>query len=246
MDNAVYILGINGSPRSYGNTCRLLRIALEVAKREGAHTKLINLYDYDIKPCLGCLADIQEACRYPCVIDDDMKQLYDEILKADGLIIATPIYWFGVSGILKNFIDRLTALENMIFVEGRSWLEGKVLGVIAVGNDSGDIEALSHIVLALNFMGLIVPPWSLACTTERNPLSNENMVLEAANVGRCVVIMAKLVKNAGICWYSKDIKELSKIKNRVMTEAERDFQRVRDERLKIITKLLKDSYETLE
>ena len=80
MISDVYILGINGSPRSYGNTYKLLRIALKTAEMEGALTKLINLYEYNIKPCIGCLSDYQEACRYPCVIEDDMRQLYDCLL----------------------------------------------------------------------------------------------------------------------------------------------------------------------
>lgn len=239
MKDTVYVLGINGSPRSYGNTYKLLRIALKVAELEGARTKTINLYDYDIKPCLGCLSDIQETCRYPCVIDDDMKQLYDEVLKADGLIIATPIYWFNVPGVLKNFIDRLTALENMIFIDGRSWLEGKVLGVIATGNDSGDVKVLSNVALTFNFMGMIVPPWSLACTIEREPLSDESTVLEVANVGRSVTIMAKLVKSAKLEWYNRSIEDLSKIREEVMIEAKEKFSRVRGKRLKIITRLLK-------
>lgn len=61
----VKVLGINASARRYGGTAKLLHLALEAARREGAETELIHLYDYEIRPCLGCLSDFQEACRPP-------------------------------------------------------------------------------------------------------------------------------------------------------------------------------------
>ncbi|OYT53251.1 MAG: NADPH-dependent FMN reductase [Desulfurococcales archaeon ex4484_217_2] len=190
----VYILGLNGSPRTYGNTYKLLKIALEAAKELGATTEIINLYEYDIKDCIGCLSDEPLACRYPCVIDDDMRKIYDEILKADGVIFATPIYWYSPSGITKRVIDRLTALENMIFVSGRSWVEGKVAGVIAVGNDSGEIQLISLMYATLNSMGFIIPPFALSFfNVQGDVLNDDETLLEAANVGRSVTLMAKLV-----------------------------------------------------
>ncbi|MEM4556385.1 MAG: flavodoxin family protein, partial [Sulfolobales archaeon] len=124
----VKVLGINGSPRPYGNSVQALRLALRAAELEGAEVELVNLYEYDVKPCMGCVSDDIMACTYPCPINDDMVKLYPKIIEADGLIISSPIYWFGVSGLLKNLIDRLTVLENMIYVDGKSWLEGKVVG----------------------------------------------------------------------------------------------------------------------
>jgi len=232
----IYILGFNGSPRKYGNTFKMLKMALLAAEREGARTRLFHLYDYNIKPCLGCLVDDQKACRYPCVIEDDMKEIYREILDADGIIIATPIYWYNVSGVLKNFIDRITVFENMINIEGRSWVEGKVAGVIAAGNDSGCISVISNLYAVLNSMGFAIPPWALAYKNNMLPLKSEKeRLLDAANIGRCVALMAKLLKNGPEKWYSVDLaKWMEEIYPLVEEEAEENWRRQEPERRRII------------
>ena len=234
------ILGFNGSPRKYGNTAKLLYLALKAAEEEGAETKVFHLYDYRIEPCLGCLSDEQLACRYPCVIEDDMKQLYDEILEADGFIIATPIYWYAPSGVTKNFIDRLTAFENMIFIEGRSLLEGKVAGLIAVGNDVGAIQLLSTLGTTLNTMGMLLPPWSVAYYSEKGEvLENEQAVLDALNVGRALALAVKEEHIAS--WYSTKYKErLDDLKRNVFTYAEEMKRKQFSERWKAISRLLEE------
>ena len=213
----VKVLGINGSPRKYGETFKLLLLALKAAEDEGAKTESVNLYDLDIKPCIGCLSDEQLACRYPCIYEDDMRKLYDKILEADALIIATPIYWFSPSGVVKNFIDRLTVFENMIYITGRSWVEGKVAGFIAVGNDSGSIQVIANLMATLNAMGFIIPPWAMAYFNAKGDvLEDEGSVMDALNVGRIVAITAKIVKEVKE-WYIQYSKEqLSLYKRLVM------------------------------
>ena len=245
MDQGVRILGINASPRTYGNTYRLLRIALEVAKRSGAKVQLINLYEYEIKPCLGCLSDIQKACRYPCVIDDDGREILAKILEADGVIFATPIYWYGPSGHLKNLIDRMTSLENMIFIDGRSWAEGKVCGIIAVGNDSGAIMAISYLMVTFNSMGFAIPPWALAYFNKvGNVLSNSETLLDAANVGLAVYELTKRIKDKHTWYDSNILKEVgSDLVQLVNIESKENKKSVISSRYREITKLIDENEE---
>jgi len=237
----IRVLGLNGSPRNYGNTYKLLKVALEMAEELGAEVKLINLYELNIRDCIGCLADEQRACRYPCVIDDDMRIVYDEVLRSDGIIFATPMYWYSPSAAMKRVIDRLTALENMIVIEGKSWLEGKVAGIIAVGNDSGEIQLASLMYATLNTMGFIIPPFALAFfNREGDVLDDEATLIEAANVGRAVTLMAGLVKGFNDSWFDPKIKEwLHRVKIKVRNEAEKAMKKVKPERLKLIMKLLR-------
>lgn len=206
------ILGVNGSPRKNGNTFKLLSLALKAAEAEGAKTEVIHLYDYNIKPCIGCLSDELKKCKYPCVIeDDDMGTLYEKVLRADGLVIASPVYWFNVSGQLKNFIDRLTVFENMIFIDGRCWVEGKVAGVIAAGADSGQVQLIANLFVTLNSMGIVIPPWALAYTKEdSDALGQEQASMDAANVGRSVALMVKALKGKKVGWYDPKILERMK------------------------------------
>lgn len=105
------ILALQGSPRRNRNTATLLNSFLEGVKNSGRHS--INKFildDMGIKPCMAC-----DSCRKPdshyCVIKDDMQKLYSEFLDADTIVLATPIYWWGVSSQLKLFIDRLYGLN---------------------------------------------------------------------------------------------------------------------------------------
>jgi len=236
----IKILGVNASPRKYGNTYKLLEIALHTARQLGAEVELIHLYDYDIKPCIGCLSDEQLACRYPCVIEDDGRIILEKILKSDGLIIATPLYWYGPSGHLKNLIDRMTAFENMIFVEGRSWVEGKVAGFIAVGNDSGNIMAIAYMMVVLNSMGFIIPPWALAYYIGgEDVLNKKDPILDAANVGKVIVDTLKMIKKDHK-WY--DSKILDKLKEDIVgiakSKALEEYDKQIEARRKTILKLM--------
>jgi len=238
----VYILGLNGSPRTYGNTYKLLKIALKSSEKAGAETELINLYEYDIKDCIGCLSDEPLSCRYPCVIEDDMKTIYDKILKADGVIFATPIYWYAPSAIIKRVIDRLTALENMVFIDGKSWVEGKVAGIIAVGNDSGEIQLISLMYATLNSMGFIIPPFALSFFNQKGDvMDDEETLLEAANVGRSVTLMARLVKDFKDTWFDVKLKEwIPKVKSEVEKVIRDNREKIFRERIQIITKLMRE------
>jgi len=222
----VRVIGVNGSPRKYGNTFQALRIALEAARAEGAEVELIHLYDFDIKPCMGCVSEDVRACRYPCPINDDMRKLYPKVIESDGMIIASPIYWFNVSGPLKNFIDRLTALENMIFIDGRSWLDGKVVGFIAVGNDEGAIAVISNLMVVTNSLGMVIPPWALAYYVDSgNAAEDSKLVMDSANVGRAVTVMCQVLKGERQppkVWYRADDDYklfVSKVSKQVLEEA---------------------------
>ena len=210
MSGDVVLLGINGSPRRGGQSRSLLAVALKAARTLGVETKVIDLYDYRIEPCLGCVSDGKGACGYPCVVDDDMRVIYEEVLRADGMILATPVYWYAAPGHVKNFVDRLTALENMIEREGRRWVEGKVAGVIAVGNDSGALHAASTLVVTFITMGFLVPPWGVAVYTGIEPaLKDYGTLSDAANVGLQVARAARALKASGVKrWYEPRVGEL--------------------------------------
>lgn len=97
------ILAINGSPRKNGNTHVLLSTILEAAARTGARTELVHLGDMAIRECDGC-----HACwkGRRCSKADDLVPFYAEIAAADVLVLGTPVYWYGPTGLMKTLIDR--------------------------------------------------------------------------------------------------------------------------------------------
>lgn len=91
--------------------------------------KLISLADKKIDYCLGCCSCIKDLENY-CVIKDDMHEIYEDMMKADNIIIASPVYMNHITGILKNVIDRLNPFSN------HGNLKGKKIFLITIGQMS--------------------------------------------------------------------------------------------------------------
>ncbi len=101
------VLGILGSPRKGGNTELLLEETLKGAEAEGAEVERLRLTDYNIIPCKECLACFKDG---NCIILDDMAKIYPKLLEADIIILASPIFFYGVTAWAKALIDRCQAL----------------------------------------------------------------------------------------------------------------------------------------
>jgi multimeric flavodoxin WrbA len=99
----IKVLGISGSPHRHGNTETLLDSFLDGAKTAGASVEKVVLKDLDYTPCMGC-----NACHKTgnCIVQDDAITLFDKILKADSVAVASPIYSMGITAELKGLIDR--------------------------------------------------------------------------------------------------------------------------------------------
>jgi len=101
------VLGIMGSPRIKGNSDLLLDEALKGAQSQGAEVEKLIIDKLKIAPCreyYGCLKDGN------CVIRDDMDDIYPKLLEADGVIVSSPIFFYGLSAQIKALIDRCQAL----------------------------------------------------------------------------------------------------------------------------------------
>lgn len=220
--NDITILVISASPRKYGFIGFTREMVIKLCKDvENVNVDYIEVYDYNIQPCIGCVSDSVKLCSFPCFIDDDMKKLYEKLVDSDGIIFITPIYWYNIPGPLKNFVDRLTVLENAIFTEGRSKVEGKVAGFIAIGNDTGAIAVIQNLMVIMNSFGMIIPPWALAYhESESEPIGNTKFILDVANVVHCVVSMVKLVNGVKRVnyWYRAD-DEYKKLVMKIAREA---------------------------
>jgi len=131
----VKILGVLGSPRKKGNCEILLTEAFKGAQDAGAETELLRVSDYDIKPCDGCRTCTE---KLKCHQDDDMQPLYDKLKAADGIIFATPVYFWSLPGHFKTFIDRTFSL-----VYPNAQLANKVGGIIVVAGRTGETTTSS-------------------------------------------------------------------------------------------------------
>ena len=127
------VLGIMSSPRFGGNTDLLLDAALNGAQSQGAEAEKIDIAKLRIAPCREIYACLKDG---KCVIKDDMDPLYDKLVKADAVIVATPIFFYTVSAQLAALISRCQALWSRRFVLNMD-IPAKKGAFIAVGATKG-------------------------------------------------------------------------------------------------------------
>ena len=132
-DSRPKVVAVIGSPRRRGNTATLVEAALEELERGGCECTRIMLADKRIEFCSGHVFCGERACPH----DDDMAGILEQVYAAEGLILATPIYYENVSGQMKTFMDR-NATRNY----GEQWLTPKVVGLIAVATESSADDTL--------------------------------------------------------------------------------------------------------
>jgi multimeric flavodoxin WrbA len=143
------ILVLNGSPRRKGNTTFLISKLMEgvYETHPGARIEVANLAFMKIAACRAC-----DACRREdrigqyCAFKDDMAELYEKVLQADAIVVASPIYWFSVTAQMKLFMDRLYGL----WLERTNAFHDKAIAAILVYGDvdpyiSGAINAIRMI-----------------------------------------------------------------------------------------------------
>lgn len=105
------IVVLNGSPRKNGNTSALVREFTKGAENAGNTVTEFFLNSMDIHGCLGCFGG-RSSRECPCVQKDDMSQIYPAVKDCDVVVLATPLYYWNMSGQLRTAIDRLFALEE--------------------------------------------------------------------------------------------------------------------------------------
>lgn len=105
------IIILNGSPRKSGNTSALVKAFTEGAKEAGNTVTEFLLDKMNIQGCKGCFGGGKNPDS-PCVQKDDMDKIYPVYKKADIVVLATPLYYWTISGQLKCAFDRLFAVAE--------------------------------------------------------------------------------------------------------------------------------------
>ena len=182
------ILCILSSPRQNSNSGLLAEAVLEGADEHGGKAEVIRLVERNINPCHGCFACTRSDRG--CVQHDGMTDLYPLIASADALVMATPIYYFNMSGQLKTFIDRCIAVD---VGGGKRGLRGKKLAVTMAYEgedpfDSGCINAIRCFQDICRYTGMELKGQAYGTALEPGAiLANKKLLDEARELGRILL-----------------------------------------------------------
>ncbi len=118
------IIILTGSMRKNGNTALLAKSFAEGAAINN-NVEIVSVSDYKVNPCIGCNSCFTREVGQ-CFQNDDMVQIYEKLKNADIVVIASPVYFYGISAQLKAIVDRLhTPMRNSFHI--------KKLGLLLVG-----------------------------------------------------------------------------------------------------------------
>ena len=107
---AMEVLALSGSAlMSKGNTNIILDEFITGLRESGADVEQVNVFERDIKPCHGKLSCWLKTPG-KCWQKDDMAELLPKLASADVWVLASPVYWYGISGPMKNLLDRMIPL----------------------------------------------------------------------------------------------------------------------------------------
>ena len=148
------ILGINGSPRENGNTFTFINIALKRAAELGAETKYIWLGDKNLRGCRGCYGCVNAK---QCVVEDDFQDIFTEMIKADAILLGSPVYHASMTAEMKALLDRAGFsgrwASNAMKTTGENYqwtgtvFSGKVVSPITVARRTGQTMAFAELLL---------------------------------------------------------------------------------------------------
>lgn len=145
------VVAFNGSPRKEGNTFQALKMVTDELVKEGIDVEIIHVGNQMIKGCLAC-----GACRRnkdeKCVITgDSVNEWIQKMITADGILLGTPVYFSGIAGTMKAFLDRA------FYVANTGVLRHKVGASVVAVRRSGGIPTFNQLNNYINYAEMVMP-----------------------------------------------------------------------------------------
>lgn len=178
------VVGIVGSPRRGANTETLVDQVLAGSSQAGAQTQKFILNELRIRGCQGC-----DHCKEHgrCRLDDDMGQVLEALVEADGVVVGSPIYMGYLTAQTKLFLDRL----YVFFQPGRKspFPPGKRLALVysqGGGDDRRTVEEVGRNLAGLLRMQLVGIVGGNGMNDPNAARSNPTLLKEAFRLGQAL------------------------------------------------------------
>ena len=184
----------NGSPRENGNTFIALSAAMDELNQAGIETELIQIGSQPITGCMGCGA-CRQAFENRCVFNDaQFDEWVDKVYAADGIIVGSPVYYAGINGTVKSFLDRL-------FYQSAGKLRQKVAACAVIARRAGGVSTADQILHYFSNAEMFIAPgcyWTAAYgRTEGEVTQDEEGLAVVRQSARNMAYLLKLKAYAG-------------------------------------------------
>lgn len=192
------VIAINGSPNKNGNTYESLVLVTTELEKQGIETEIIHIGNKAIRGCIGCNV-CQNSEGNNCIFKDDpVNETADKMKDADGIILGSPVYYSGIAGTMKSFLDR-------VFYSKSKYFRYKVCTAVAAVRRSGGVDTFHQLNNYFNLGEMIIVPshyWSVIHgRTKGEVLQDEEGVQTLQEAGKSMAWLMKSLE------YSKTVIE---------------------------------------
>ena len=146
------VLAINGSPKKNGNTAFALQTVLGELERAGIQTETVHVGIKAIRGCIAC-GSCARSQDSSCALDDGANEWIKKMIEAEGIVIGSPVYYAGINGTLKSFLDRAFYVAG---ANGRK-MRHKVGAGVVVARRGGTTASLDQLNKYFTIAEMLMP-----------------------------------------------------------------------------------------
>lgn len=147
------VVAFNGSPRKEGNTYQAIKIVTGELEKAGIETEIIHVGHKAIRGCIACGKCIENRDEKCSFTGDDGNEWIQKIKSADGVIFGSPVYYAGVNGTMKAFLDRAFYVANA----NGGLFRHKVGAAVVALRRSGGVSTFDQLNHYLAFSEMLIP-----------------------------------------------------------------------------------------
>ncbi len=184
------VVAFNGSPRKGGNTEQCLRVVEKELNAQGIELEIVSV-GANAKPCIACYHCLDTGSGH-CIQNDPVNEWIDKMAEADGIILASPVYYGGIAGGMKCFLDRA-------FLAAGGCLHHKVGAALVTLRRSGGLETYQQLNAYMNTMEMVLATsdyWQAAHGLNPGEVQQDTEGMEVmAKLGRNMAWLLRLMEH---------------------------------------------------
>lgn len=158
------VVAINGSPKKEGNTYHMIQLVAEQLHKENIEVEIIHIGNKIVRGCMGCgqcAKQKNEKCIYN---NDEVNECVQKLKIADGMILGSPVFFSGITGTMKSFLDRAFYVAG----SNASLFRYKVGVSVIADRRAGAVAAYTQLNNYINYAEMFMPSsnyWNVAYGT---------------------------------------------------------------------------------
>lgn len=146
------IIAFNGSPKKNGNTYQALKMVTDELEKEGIEVEIIHVGNQKMNGCLACGHCFKGTDKKCAIVGDHVNEWIEKMDEADGVLIGSPVYFAGINGAMKCFLDRAFLVAGL-----NGLMRHKVGASVVAVRRTGGMTTFNQLNQYLNYGEMILP-----------------------------------------------------------------------------------------